>query len=112
MMPSPTSEATRTSMRFLITSKWPRAAAVLLCVLDSAAQAQSASCNRARAIADEARAAYEAGNPDHRALLEKLRTAHQLCPTLGDAWKYAFCSALAVNDPQKARMFRDRAVFN
>lgn len=112
MMRSQMSEPIRTLMRFSISSKWPLAAAVLLCLLRGAVEAQSASCNRARAIVDEARAAYDGGSPDHRALLEKLRTAHQLCPTLGDAWKYAYCSALGVNDPEKARMFRDRAVFN
>jgi hypothetical protein len=74
--------------------------------------AQSAGCNRARAIIDEVKGLYETPQPDHRAILQKLRTAEQLCPTLGDAWKYAYCSAVAVGDEQNARMYKDRAIFN
>src|SRR5437763_16660217 len=74
--------------------------------------AQSAGCNRARAIVDEVKALYELPQPDHRVILQKLRTAQQLCPTLGDAWHYAYCSATAVGDESNARMFKDRAIFN
>src|SRR5258706_2043147 len=74
--------------------------------------AQSAGCNRARAIVEEVRAMYDSPRPDHRAILQKLRTAQQLCPTHGDAWRYAYCSAIAVNDEQNARLYRDRAIFN
>src|SRR5436305_7934469 len=74
--------------------------------------AQSAGCNRARAIVDEAKVLYELPQPDHRVILQKLRTAQQLCPTLGDAWHYAYCSATAIGDESNARMFKDRAIFN
>jgi len=74
--------------------------------------AQSAGCNRARAIVDEVKGLYDAPQPDHRAILQKLRTAEQLCPTLGEAWRYAYCSATAVGDEQNARMYKDRAIFN
>ncbi|HKS26028.1 MAG TPA: caspase family protein [Thermoanaerobaculia bacterium] len=74
--------------------------------------AQSASCNRARAIVEEVKQLYAAGNPDHVAILGKLRTAEQLCPTLGEAWKYSYCSATAKGDEASARMYRDRAMFN
>jgi hypothetical protein len=74
--------------------------------------AESSSCNRARAIVEEVKVLYNAPQPDHRAILEKLRTAEQLCPTLGDAWKYAYCSATALGDTQNARIYKDRAVFN
>ena len=86
---------------------------LFLCVAVAAPlHGQSAGCNRARAIVEEVRAFYDTGTSDHRSVLEKLRTAQQLCPTLGDAWKYAHCSAVALGDQQKARMYRDRAVFN
>jgi hypothetical protein len=76
------------------------------------AAAQSAACNRARAIVDEVKAQYAGGHPDHKAIITKLRTAQQLCPTLGDAWKYAYCSAIASGDEATARIFKDRALFN
>lgn len=74
--------------------------------------ADSAGCNRARAIVDEVAAMVTGASVDHHAVLGKLRTAQQLCPTLGDAWKYAHCSALALGDAQSARMYKDRAIFN
>jgi hypothetical protein len=86
--------------------------AVLVAVLPAPMQAQSAGCNRARAIVDEVKELYAASPPNHRAILDKLRTAQQLCPTLGEAWKLAHCSALAVGDQQNARIFKDRAIFN
>jgi hypothetical protein len=86
------------------------AAAIILLALPLAAQ--SAGCNRARAIVDEVQAMYDQPQPDHRSILLKLRTAQQLCPTLGDAWRLAYCSAVATGDDQKARMYKDRALFN
>jgi len=86
-------------------------AAIAACCVTPMA-AQSASCNRAKAIVDEVRNLNEAPQPDHRAILEKLRTAQQLCPTLGEVWKFAYCSALAIGDQQNARIFKDRAIFN
>ena len=82
---------------------------VLACV---EASAQSSACNRAQAIVDEVKTLYGSDKPDHKAILSKLRTAQQLCPTLGDAWKYAYCSALALGDEQNARIYKDRALFN
>jgi hypothetical protein len=83
---------------------------VILCAPPAAAQ--SAGCNRARAIVDEVKELYQSPAPDHRAALQKLRTAAQLCPTLGEVWKLAHCSALATNDSQNARIYNDRAIFN
>ncbi|MEO8378047.1 MAG: caspase family protein [Acidobacteriota bacterium] len=85
---------------------------LLLLGLTSRMDAQSAGCNRAQAIVDEVKAQYESGHPDHQAVLTKLKTAQQLCPTMGDAWKYAHCSALALGDAASADRFKTRALFN
>ena len=82
------------------------------CVLCVPAAGQSAGCNRARAIVDEVAGLIEPADADHRAILQKLKTAHQLCPTLGDAWKYAYCSATILGDQQSARLYKERAIFN
>jgi len=82
------------------------------CTLASPAAAQSAGCNRARAIVEEVSGLIESADADHRAILQKLKTAHQLCPTLGDAWKYAYCSAAILGDQQSARAYKERAIFN
>lgn len=92
-------------------SALPVALAIVLACAASAF-AQSPKCNRARAIVDEVVSLYESAQPDHAAILQKLRTAQQLCPTLGDAWRYAYCSATAIGDTANARMFKDRALFN
>ena len=76
------------------------------------AAAQSPACNRARAIVEEVAAMIQSVDADHQAILQKLKTAHQICPTLGDAWKYAYCSALTLGDQQSARLYKDRAIFN
>jgi hypothetical protein len=76
------------------------------------AAAQSSACNRAQAIVEEIKRLAAATQPEHRTILEKLRTAQQLCPTNGEIWKYAYCSALAIGDQQSARLFKDRAIFN
>lgn len=93
---------------------WIEVAAAMLVALTVAlpARAESAGCNRARAIVQEVVAMQAAPSVDHRAILDKLRTAEQLCPTLGEAWKYAHCSALALGDTANARMYKDRAIFN
>jgi hypothetical protein len=88
------------------------AALLVACALAIPAAAQSAGCNRARAIVEEVAVMIEAPNADHKAILQKLRTAHQLCPTLGDAWKYAYCSASILGDQQSARVYKERAIFN
>jgi hypothetical protein len=85
---------------------------LLLATLSAPLWAQSAGCNRALAIVEEVRQQYDAPQPDHHAILSKLKTAQQLCPTLGEAWKYAYCSALAIGDSASAERFKTRALFN
>lgn len=69
------------------------------------------ACSQAEAIVAEVRAMYASGQPDHQRALRRLATARDLCSTLGDAWKYSYCAATALNDP-KARIYKDRAIFN
>jgi hypothetical protein len=69
------------------------------------------ACTEAQAILEEVRRLFESAKPDHAHLLRRLATARDLCPTLGELWKYSYCSAAALNDP-KARFYRDRAIFN
>ena len=69
------------------------------------------ACAQARDIVAEVQRAHAAGSPDHALLLEKLRTARNLCPTLGAAWKYSYCSAVALQKTREAQIFRDRALF-
>jgi hypothetical protein len=59
----------------------------------------------------EIREMYTAGQPDHAAILGKAKTASSLCSAFGEAWKYAFCSAVALGD-KRANFFRSQAVFN
>ncbi|MDP9120726.1 MAG: caspase family protein [Acidobacteriota bacterium] len=74
--------------------------------------AESTSCKQASAMVAEARRLYESASPDHAALLQKLTTARNLCPTLGEAWILSACSAQARGDAANARIFRDRALLN
>jgi hypothetical protein len=102
----------RDSRRF-----WPRTdprvlAAIVFFLTAAPAAAQSSACNRAQAIVEEVKGMVQSGTPDHRAILQKLSTATQLCPTLSQAWKYQYCSALATGDAASARYFKDRAIFN
>lgn len=84
-----------------------------IAVLDpSSTQAQNAACNQARDIVEEAKAAWAGGEPDHSNLLGRLATARDLCPANGEVWKYSYCSAQALGDEKKARIYRDRAIFN
>lgn len=96
--------------------RWTEAFAIpavfVACALAVPAAAQSAGCNRARAIVGEVAGMIETPEADHKGILQKLKTAHQLCPTLGDAWKYAYCSASILGDQASARIYRDRAIFN
>jgi hypothetical protein len=69
------------------------------------------ACSQAEAIVAEVRAMYSSGQPDHQRVLRRLSTARDLCSTLGEAWKYSYCAATALNDP-KARFYKDRAIFN
>jgi hypothetical protein len=85
---------------------------LVTCALGMPAVAQGPGCNRARAIVDEVAGMIEAADADHKAILQKLKTAQQLCPTMGDAWKYAYCSASILGDQQSARIYKERAIFN
>ncbi|HEX7679021.1 MAG TPA: hypothetical protein VF713_12905, partial [Thermoanaerobaculia bacterium] len=57
---------------------------------------QSANCKRAEEIVEEARTIYRSSKPSYKMILEKLKIAQDLCPTSGNTWKYAYCSALAL----------------
>ena len=69
------------------------------------------ACAQAQAIVGEVRAMFASGQVDYQRVLRKLTTARDLCSTLGEAWKYSYCAATALNDP-KARFYKDRAIFN
>jgi len=74
--------------------------------------AESPACAQARAIVEDVAEQYAGGSPDHSILLGKLATARNLCSSFGEAWKYSYCSALALGKDKEARIFRDRALFN
>jgi len=74
-------------------------------------EAAGEACAQARDIVAEVAAQYAGGSPNHAALLAKLKTARTLCSTLGDAWKYSYCSAQALGQQREAQIFKDRAVF-
>ncbi len=84
---------------------------VLVSLGVQAARAQSAACAQARAMVAEIEQMYAAGTVNPKTVLAKAKTATDLCAPLGAAWKYAYCSALALGD-RKASFYRDRAVFN
>ena len=88
------------------------AAAALLFVAVSAASGQSAKCNRAQAIVDEVKTLGADSTAGHRAALAKLETAKTLCPSLGEIWKLARCSALALGDQGKADFYSKRAALS
>ncbi len=75
-------------------------------------RAQSAACNQARAIVTEIARQWEDGQPPHQMALSKLAMARDLCPALGEAWKYSYCSAKALGDERKAGFYREQAIFN
>ncbi|MBW8873632.1 MAG: caspase family protein [Acidobacteria bacterium] len=91
-----------------------RALVILILVLLPAAVpavAESPNCTQARSMVADAQAMVEAGHPDYAAILSKMKTATGLCAALGDAWKHAYCSAVALGD-KKASFYRDQAVLN
>ena len=90
--------------------RWSIALACFLLVA-TAMRAESPECNQARAMVAEIREMYAAGQPDHAAILGKAKTASSLCAALGEAWKYSYCSAVALGD-KRANFFRSQAVFN
>lgn len=69
-------------------------------------------CDQARTVAGEVAALYARGNPDHELILRKLAPSRDLCPSLGELWKYSYCSAKALGRLAEAEAFRGRAVFN
>jgi hypothetical protein len=73
---------------------------------------ESSSCVRAKTIVAEVEKLYAAPQPDHQRILGKLDTARSLCPSLGLAWKYSYCSAQALGQTAKMRIYQDRAVLN
>jgi hypothetical protein len=87
---------------------------LIVCILAStpSISAESLACNQARAMVDEVKAMYQSGTPDHHSVLSKMETARDLCPSLGEAWKYSYCSALALSDKKRAEIFKGRAIFN
>jgi hypothetical protein len=93
-----------------------RLAGILLLVVlggsSSQTLAQSANCKRAESIVAEARVIYQSNKPSYKLILEKLKIAQDLCPTSGEVWKYAYCSALALGDQSGARRYKQRAVDN
>jgi len=93
----------RSSILFVTLSLWIGAVA---------AEAESPQCAQARAIISELQAAYGAGQMDHSSALRKAKTATDLCPALGDAWKYAYCSAAALGDKRAAAFYQGQAAFN
>lgn len=86
-------------------------ALVLLSVPRLAAQ-ESAGCVRAKTIVAEVEKLYASPQPDHQRILGRLETARSLCPSLGIAWKYSYCSAQALGQTAKMRIYQDRAVLN
>jgi len=74
--------------------------------------AESPACEQARSIVESAKTLLAAGSPDYAQALRKLETARDLCPELGEAWKYSYCSAVALGDQKKAQVFKARAAFN
>jgi hypothetical protein len=75
------------------------------------ATAQSGGCPQAKSMVAEAQAMYEEGKPDHAVILSKMKTATAICSGLGNAWKYAYCSAVALKD-KNAGFYRDMAALN
>ena len=73
---------------------------------------ESAGCRQARQIVTEVSRRYAEVSPDHASLLNRLATARDLCPSFGEAWKYSACSAKALGQDAKARVYADRAVLN
>jgi hypothetical protein len=81
-------------------------------LVDPALAQESAGCRQARQIVAEVVPLYTTDHPDHASLLNRLATARDLCPSLGEAWKYSACSAKALGQEARARVYADRAVLN
>lgn len=85
---------------------------VLAAVAGEAGAQASPSCRQARRTVEEVVRLYAAPSPDHAALLHRLATARDLCPSFGEAWKYSACLARDLGQEDKARVYGDRAVLN
>lgn len=96
----------------------PRYAAFLAVALASAAWAAPAeaqgspACRQARQTVEEVVRLYATPAADRAALLHRLATARDLCPSYGGAWKLSACLARELGDEAKARLYTDRAVLN
>jgi hypothetical protein len=91
----------------------PLSIAIVFAALGSVeASAEGPACTQARAIVEEVWQMYAGAQVDHRAALFKLQTARNLCRSLGEAWKLSFCSATALGDTNRARLYKDQAVLN
>lgn len=86
-------------------------AVLLAFAFSRSVEAAGEACAQAHDIVADVAAQYAGGSPNHAALLGRLKTARTLCSTLGDAWKYSYCSAQALGQQREAQIFRDRAVF-
>jgi hypothetical protein len=88
-------------------------ASVVLLLGAAPGAGQNVGCTQGRSIVAEVQALYRQAAPDHRQILGLLATARRLCPSLGEAWKYSYCSALALGDrDKKAGYYKQQAVFN
>lgn len=91
----------------------PLSIAIVFAALGPAmASAEGPACTQAKAIVEEVRQMYAGAQVDHRAALFKLQTARNLCRSLGEAWKLSFCSATALGDANRARLYKDQAILN
>lgn len=86
--------------------------ALALLVVGPVVAQESAGCRQARQIVLGVVPLYSSPGPDHTAILNRLATARDLCPSLGEAWKLSACSAKALGQDSKARIYTDRAVLN
>lgn len=72
----------------------------------------SPSCRQARQTVEEVVRLYATPTADRAALLHRLATARDLCPSYGEAWKLSACLARDLGDEARARLYTDRAVLN
>jgi hypothetical protein len=94
----------------------PREARVLallfsLLAVPAAVEAESPACAEARAIVAEIEKMSAEGRIKPGDLLARAKTAADLCPSLGSAWKQAYCGALAAGD-KRVKFYQDRATFS
>lgn len=89
------------------------AAALVGVAWAAGAEAQSSpACRQARQTVEEVVRLYATPTADRTALLHRLATARDLCPSYGEAWKLSACLARDLGDEAKTRLYTDRAVLN